>query len=236
MTLLHATPARKFARRVLNAATLPRDALRFRNSRKVFCIGRNKTGTTSLEQLLRQFGFHMGPQAAGEKLMEDWGRGEFRRIIRLARFRGEAFQDLPFSLPGTYKALDAAFPEAKFILTVRDSPEQWYQSNLRYQTKLFGVDGNAPTKQDLQRATYVRPGAAWRIHELLYDPPENDLYNQAQMMDSYIQHNKEIQRHFADRPEQLLVVNVRDANAVSRIKAFLGVDSDVESMPWENRS
>ena len=42
--------------------------------KKVFCVGANKTGTTSLELLFKQLGLQVAPQGPAEMLLEDWGR------------------------------------------------------------------------------------------------------------------------------------------------------------------
>jgi len=103
--------------------------------RKLFCVGFNKTGTTSLELALSSLGFHMGNQARGELLFRDWCNRKFERIIQLAT-TADAFQDIPFSLPYTFQVMDLSFPDAKFILTVRDDPEQWYQSISTFHAKI----------------------------------------------------------------------------------------------------
>jgi hypothetical protein len=48
---------------------------------KVFCIGRNKTGTTTIEAVLHAFGYRLGVQRQGELLLEDWSRRDFGRIV-----------------------------------------------------------------------------------------------------------------------------------------------------------
>jgi hypothetical protein len=70
-------------------------------SRKVFCIGRNKTGTTSMAKLFKQLSLDVGPQRKFEKLFRDWKNGDFDKIIDEVKYSGIAFQDIPFSLPGT---------------------------------------------------------------------------------------------------------------------------------------
>ena len=40
---------------------------------KVSCIGRNKTGTTSMAALLEHYGFRVGPQREVERLLLDLG-------------------------------------------------------------------------------------------------------------------------------------------------------------------
>ena len=87
----------------------------FRTS-KVFCVGRNKTGTTSLDVALRELGYLMGDQREAEWLIDAYAARDFKPIVEYCR-SAEAFQDVPFSYPYTYVVLDQAFPESKFILT-----------------------------------------------------------------------------------------------------------------------
>jgi len=68
----------------------------------------------------------------------------------------QAFQDIPFSLPYTFQALDMRFPGSKFILTIRNNPDQWYHSLISFHSKLFGR-GKVPDYDDLKKATYVYP-------------------------------------------------------------------------------
>ncbi|MGE0432053.1 MAG: sulfotransferase, partial [Planctomycetota bacterium] len=114
---------RNLARKVQRMARRPKQ--------RVFGIGLNKTGTTSLATALQQLGFDVAPQEPFEALFDDWAARRFDRIIRLCR-RWQAFQDIPFSLPFTFQALDAAYPGSLFVQTVRTTEEQWLSSLLRY--------------------------------------------------------------------------------------------------------
>ena len=209
---------------------------RYSRQLKVFCVGRNKTGTTSLAKLFQQLEIPVGEQRTAERLFADWAAGDYKRLIEYVRFGGIAFQDVPFSLPNTYRVMDEAFPGSKFILTVRDSPEVWYDSLVRFQTKLFGKDGQLPTRADLEAATYIEPGWVWRVFSTLQATPDDDLYNKATFIRSYEDHNREVRAYFADRPGQLLTVNVKDDDAAARIATFLGYDDVPVAMPWENKT
>ena len=121
----------------------------FRKS-KIFCIGQVKTGTTSFESSLKELGFRMGNQPSIELLLKDWGKRNFKPIIEYCR-SADAFQDEPFSLPFTFQAPDQAYPKSKFILTIRDSAEQRYQSLTNFHSKLFGKD-RIPSRKDLENA------------------------------------------------------------------------------------
>jgi hypothetical protein len=74
--------------------------MRSYGKQKLFCIGLNKTGTTSLSKALERLGIQMAPQYLAEPFIRDWSRRDFRRIIRFCRYF-QAFQDVPFSCPFT---------------------------------------------------------------------------------------------------------------------------------------
>ena len=119
---------------------------------KVFGIGRNKTGTTSLKRAMLELGYVVGDQQAGESLLRAWARRDFRRIASYCR-TGQFFQDIPFSLPFTFQAMDMLFPGSKFILTVRD-PESWYQSMVKFHLQPTVHGDKAKSLQLLKSTTY----------------------------------------------------------------------------------
>ena len=89
---------------------------------KVFCIGLQKTGTTSLQYALSKLGYRV----AGVFSIDDLNHPDqmLERAISLVP-QFDAFADNPWGI--YFKELDRAVPEAKFILTSRD-PERWYAS------------------------------------------------------------------------------------------------------------
>ena len=202
--------------------------------RKVFCIGRNKTGTTSFGDAMRGLGYRVGDQLAGEVLLEDWGRRDFGRILDLAR-TADAFQDVPFSLAGTYEALDSAFPESKFVLTIRASAEEWYESLVRFHTKIVGA-GRRPTAADLEALPYCSPGWLWRQQQLVYGVDEATLYDSALYMDHYRRHNERIEEYFEGRAGDLLVLDVGAPAAARSLSAFLGIFYTGWTFPHANVS
>jgi hypothetical protein len=222
-------------RTIRDAIRARRDARRVRGRTKYFCIGRNKTGTTSLKVAFEELGFVVGRQRVAERLYDEhYFAGRFEPINDYC-LTAEVFQDVPFSLPETYRHLDRAFPGSKFILSVRDDPEQWYRSLVSFQSARFGQNGELPTIEDLRAATYVRPG--WALNKLrLYGTTEQDPYNRERLIAHYVQHNQDVQDYFADRPSDLLVINLSDPQAWSRFLTFVGVGSERTSFPWENRT
>ncbi|MEL7145979.1 MAG: sulfotransferase [Bacteroidota bacterium] len=211
-------------------------AIRFGRKRpKVFCIGRNKTGTTSMGKLLRSLGYKVAPQEEAELMIEDWYKGDFSNIIRFTKRKGQAFQDLPYSLPNTYKILDEAFPNSKFILTVRDSSEVWYTSLTSFHAKVFG-NGKLPTKEDLMNSTYRRKGFAWQVNRYLHTTPEDDLYHKETLISEYETYNQSVIEYFNNQPNKLLVINLKQEDAAQKIATFLGLEDATVQMPWENKT
>ncbi len=201
---------------------------------KIFCIGRNKTGTTSVAAALREAGIIVAQQEPAARLVQDWARRDFRRLIRFCR-TAQAFQDFPFSLPYTFQALDAHFPESKFILTVRDSPEQWYSSLTNSHAKLFG-HGRIPTHEDLADAEYIYKGRVLEVNQLVFQTPKDDLYNKDLLITHYNFHCKCVMDYFAHRPGDLLVVNVAKEGDYARFCEFIGIKCEKEQFPWENKT
>ncbi|MBW7470489.1 sulfotransferase [Marinobacter sp. F4218] len=202
---------------------------------KYFCIGRNKTGTTSLKRAFEDLGFPVGDQRTAEILTgKYYFEGDFQPIIGFCR-SAQVFQDVPFSYPETYKHLDEAFPGSKFILTVRDTPDQWYQSLTRFHSKMFGKNGNLPTTAELKLAPYVWPGFMYNVVRI-HGTPEDDPYNKDIMVQHYKKYNDDVLKYFKGRPEDLLVINLAEPRSYDKFVEFLGVDSPYHDFPWENQT
>lgn len=205
------------------------------NAEKVFCVGLSRTGTTSLEQALKDLGYRLGDQHQGELLLQQYKVRNFRPIVEFC-LTADAFQDAPFSFPFTYLALDQSFPNAKFILSVRDSSDQWYRSLVRYHSNLFG-GGRLPTKDDLIRSTYSYPGFVWESVKVLLNASEEeeDIYDKPRLVSYYDRHNRDVRDYFRSK-SNLLEINVSDKGAYRKFCDFLGKEPIAEGFPWLNSS
>lgn len=222
-------------RKIYQKLKWPLNAIRYSRSRKVFCIGSNKTGTTSLAKFFKQIDLPLAPQRPAELLVENWANNDFKKIIKYVKYSGIAFQDVPFSLPNTFKILDDKFPNSKFILTIRDSPEVWYRSLTSFHSKKFG-NGNLPTKSDLEKTKYVYPGWMWKMNRIIFNTPEDDIYNKSILIQCYIEYNTSVIEYFKDKPEKLLVVNLKEADVALKISKFLASKKVLTKIPWENKT
>jgi hypothetical protein len=201
---------------------------------KVFCIGCNKTGTTSMQKALTDLGMVVGEQWLAERLIHDWGRRDYRRLFWYC-LTAQAFQDVPFSWPFTFQALDIRFPGSKFILTVRDTPEEWYASMMRFYQSRFGI-GPRPSLEELKKVAYIHPGYFLEAVRLLYQTQEDDLLKPQALMARYMSHNNTVIEYFRHRPGDLLVLNVAESDAFHKLCDFLGYPRTDWSFPWENKT
>lgn len=208
-----------------------------KNKRKIFCVGANKTGTTSLKKALEDLDYVVGNQYLSSRLIPHYKNENFDEIIEFCK-SAQVFQDIPFSFPHTYKHLDKAYPNAKFILTVRDSPEQWYDSLISFVTKIMGNgNGELPDKADLQESGNVWKGWAWEIFKIISKTPEDDIFNKEIIRQQYKNHNKAVKEYFKDRPEDLLVINVSHDDSYQALIDFLDIkDPPYSSFPWKNKT
>ena len=95
-----------------------------KNDHRVFCIGDVKTGTSTLAKALSILGYRSIQWIQVSKPKNGW-------IQYLKKSNFDAFSDHPMYENGLYKELDKAFPDCKFILTIRDT-KSWVKSYNNY--------------------------------------------------------------------------------------------------------
>lgn len=153
------------------------------NGPKVFCIGFQKTGTTSLKAAFESIGYRVaGPNGTHDPQIGDHVYDLAARLVP----KYEVFQDNPWPL--LYQWLDEKYPGSKFILTVRD-PDKWLKSVVSH----FGG-----TDRPMLKWIY---GAA--------DPVGNEEIFIAR----YTAHNHEVLAYFKDREDDLLVLDLSKEEA-----------------------
>ncbi|MGK7894475.1 MAG: sulfotransferase family protein [Xenococcus sp. (in: cyanobacteria)] len=146
---------------------------------KIFGIGFQKTGTTSLRDALLMLGYRVCDgcdQALNPNIAEEVYDICYRLVTQY-----DAFEDHPWSV--MYRELDQKYPNSKFILTVRP-PDQWLKSVVSH----FG-DTYIPLHQWIYGAGYP-------------------LGNEKIYLEKYLQHNLEVKEYFKDRPNDLLILQL----------------------------
>ncbi|MDJ1009700.1 MAG: sulfotransferase [Paracoccaceae bacterium] len=158
---------------------------------KVFCVGFQKTGTTSLQYALSLLGYRVGG-IFGVGDLDSFGQVRDRALDLMQGF--DAAADNPWSV--LFRDLDAAFPGSKFILTTRD-PDRWYASACKH----FGSRGS-------------------RMREWIYGAA-SPVGHEAAYKDRLVRHAAEVRAHFADRPGDFMDFDVARGDGWERLCGFL---------------
>lgn len=161
--------------------------------RKVFCIGFQKTGTTSLGYALHLLGYRV---AGSTQIDRNRALEEIRHDALARSDRYDAFQDMPWCL--FYQEMNRKWPNSRFILTLRD-PEEWYQS-LHNHFKYEGLSR-------LQQQVYATC----------------DISDKAKLISVYKRHISEARKYFYQSPDLLLELGVGEANNWLKLCEFLGI-------------
>ncbi len=106
---------------------------------KVFCIGYNKTGTTTLGKSLEQLG--LNNSSFNKKVWRKYyANKQFDKILKYtAKF--DSTDDLPWLKTDMIPLLDQTFPNSKFIYLTRDE-ESWKNSLMKWTFKVKGFYPN----------------------------------------------------------------------------------------------
>jgi Sulfotransferase domain len=179
-------------------------------SAKIFGIGLNKTGTRSLASALRQLGFrtlHRGDVATSD--LVDRAIEEGRPPLELVGEQYEAYLDVS-AIVRRFDVLDGAYAASRFVLTTSDRAD-WIESRRRH------------VLANVQRAERGE-----------YDGPFLEIDEPA-WVEEWEAHHAAVLRHFAGRPDDLLVMDVRAGDGWETLAPFLGVRVPRRAFPWENR-
>ena len=207
------------------------------SEQKVFVIGLNKTGTTTLKDTLNKLGYKIGDQRVAEILAIEWAEtGDPRKIINYC-YTAEAFQDLPFSKPRLYRDLHKSFPSSKFILTHRNNAEQWFNSLVKFHSKRFSSKpGHPPSERDLFNACYRYKGFMLDVFKLFYNFPSTPLYHKESYTSIYNNHINEVRAYFKDKPGKLLEINVAKKSDFTSLVQFLGIQTKIRTKKKKNKT
>ena len=204
-----------------------------RDKKKVFVIGFNKTGTTSLETFLKEEGYILGIQGLASKLILDVVKDDTQPLIEFTK-TAEAFQDIPFSLPDVYKELFKVYPNAKYILSVRDTPEDWFNSIVRFHSKVWG-DGRKTTREDIQRIQNNGDGYPETWLNNYFD---GTLYEKDVFCQKYKKHIEDVRHFFRGKLSNFIEINLKSKGDYERLCTFLEIIpyKKTNGFPWENKT
>ena len=219
-----------------NRAVLRKAQLQGGWSGRIFCVGRNKTGTTTMKRVLTELGYRVAPQEQGEKLIFKFGMHSEKHFWHWVQ-KYEAFQDLPFSATWFLPELVRRFPKDRYILTVRD-PDDWFESLRNHHFQHLGLpldsDG-ALIRERIDADTYIAKGYFAEILKAHYgNLPDHLLYDRATFVSAMLRHNEAV--HALIPIGNLLEIDLSQHVDTKLICSFLGLPERMAStLPRENQ-
>ncbi|KXS97466.1 hypothetical protein AC578_7357 [Pseudocercospora eumusae] len=198
---------------------------------KVLCFGLSRTGTSSLRQALLDLGYddvyhYASCLNENPKDAEMWleaidakchGKGEPFTRKEWDQLLGHCMAVTDTPVVWFYRELLEAYPEAKVILTLRDSPEQWWESQMNTLIKymssmIFPAPGVWTTIVRMfgpPKRTIDRLAAEISLNYPMYQDLLRDSENGTKdAQNFYVQHAEHVKALVPK--ERLLVMNVKD--------------------------
>lgn len=183
---------------------------------KVFGIGLNKTGTTSLGEALNLLGLRTIHYPFDRTTYEELTRGDYDLTL-MKSYQG--IVDTPVA--PFYPQLDRQFPGSKFILTVRE-PESWLKS----------VEAHWP----VMRQWCERDPKFGRFTDFISACVYGTLeFHRERFLDVYHRHNKNVQEYFQDRADDFLVMDICRGDGWEQLCPFLGYPIPDAPFPHSNQ-
>jgi hypothetical protein len=157
---------------------------------RVFGIGVQRTGTTSLHEAFKMLGLDSLHWGTGEAPLIWYEMNALGRSKTLEQWY--ALCDFP--IPLLYQKLDKAYPGSKFVLTIRNEAD-WIESV----RKLWDYKTNP------HRYLWEIYPVSHQLHTAFYGQKEFDA---EVFVQRYRRHNAEVLQYFKDRPDDLLVIDM----------------------------
>ncbi|XP_078350486.1 uncharacterized protein LOC144635256 [Oculina patagonica] len=199
---------------------------------KVICAGLSKTGTTSLARALRRLGFTVydwmeHENIHGDEWLDIYYGGKALDFASMYK-DVDAVTDLPAAF--WFQEIYEAFPNAKVILTIRDSEDVWARSWAK-QREVDDFEGTdwltkIVLRYWLHRKYYALLDAEDSAAFGILNSKSTVLFKK-----KYREHNERVQAVIPK--EKLLIFNVKQG--WEPLCKFLGCDiPEQEPFPWQN--
>jgi len=205
-----------------------------RRFNKIFCIGKNKTGTTSLHRALEALGFKslswapLAPLGSRRVLatrndlaneVKDRIKENLRLNIPMLNGIDEydAYSDIG-KLTENFVRLDKDYPGSVFIYTDRETTA-WIASRRKHINRRIEAISSGK----------ISDNKDYLIERLQKSSNDSDWRKSKE------DHKASVLEYFKDRPNDLLIIDITAGDGYQTLCPFLNVPIPEEAFPWENR-
>lgn len=171
---------------------------------KIFGIGLSRTATKSLTKALNQIGYTIVHYPTDETTFSELTQANYRFSL-LNYFDG--ITDI--TVAPFFPQLDRLYPGSKFILTIRDKAT-WLDSLENHWAKkpLFDDHPDNEIKMQLRRFLRLATYGTYR-------------FSRERMSYVFDQHLRTVKQYFANRPDDLLIMNISAGDGWEKLCHFL---------------
>lgn len=188
---------------------------------KIFCIGMNKTGTSSLHQAFLKLGLrsiHHGPGDYSSLREHLQKASAIDAQIREFKKSGEkllqeindydAYSDIGL-LIHNFHIIDSQYPNSKFIYTQRNT-DDWVNSRRKH------IERNIKARESGR-------------YESAFNTVEVETWIKTKN-----EHFARVKSYFRNRPNDLLIMHVTEGDGFEKLCPFLGLTIPEENFPRAN--
>ena len=213
---------------------------------KIICVGLNKTGTSSLTENLHKLGLNVWAGYNDPKKLLEFSNYTFQNksigntIDLVEKTDVDFFQDIPFSCPGISEKIINILPQARYILTVRESSNKWvksvknfwknyfvneefkYNMIIGYHNDLYGNEFNNPTYLFNMFET-------WDINQYEGDIDEK-------LTKVYENHINSVKNTLISNNCDWIEIDVSKKGELKKLTEWLNIENNEEDFLWINKT
>jgi hypothetical protein len=230
--------------RELFRVMIPQKFTKRGKTENIICVGLNKSGTSSFTKDVSELGYNLCPEKiAHQYAFPDVYQNDFNSMISLLNNpRYNLFEDVPFSLPKIYKEIYKNRPNDLYVLTIRNSVDNFIDSVLNYYEPYLSHKhiNNFSHKQFFHHNYYfVDNIRLYGLHYSFFElwGLENTNNIKQKLKDLYNKHNDDVINFFESKnSSNFMVIDVSKKGELKKLTNWLNIKNNKQDFSWENKS
>lgn len=214
------------------------------DKQNVICIGLNKTGTSSFTKDMLDLGYSLCPENISHQYaFPDAYHENFNSTMSLLdNPRFNLYEDLPFSLPNAYKKIYEKRPNDLYVLTLRNSVDDFVESVKNYYHKYF-INENINNFNHRQyyhhNYFYVDNINLCGLHYAFFESwgIQNTDNLENKLKSVYNKHKEDVINFFDSKNNKnFIVIDVSQKSELKKLTNWLNIKNDKSDFSWENKN